>query len=100
MNIIPFGKYKGKYYNILLKDKQYAKWMIENTDIKNDYPNLYKYINIFLNVKSNKMLFDEILTYLNKNIIKIDTNNEIDKHIKKLYNDHINKLIIQVKEKY
>lgn len=43
-NIIQFGKYKGKNYEVLLKDPSYVNWLKQKDWINNKYPSLSTYI--------------------------------------------------------
>jgi len=33
-SIVPFGKYKGKIYAEMIKDKEYCKWLLKGTWLK------------------------------------------------------------------
>jgi len=39
--LVPFGKYKGRPLQVLLRDKNYCKWLAAKTDIRTTHPNIY-----------------------------------------------------------
>ena len=43
--IVPFGIYEGKKISVLLKDKNYVKWLKKQKWLKSRYEMIYHYIH-------------------------------------------------------
>ena len=41
IDTITFGKYKNKNLKVMLKDRKYCKWFLEQPELKNKYEYLY-----------------------------------------------------------
>ena len=97
-DIMPFGKYKGQNISCLSNDRDYAVWIIQNTNTQTKHPKLYSSILKLLNI--NDELYHEVIKYIKSNIIKFTIDDPIYNKIKTSYNENLHKLIDNVKKNY
>lgn len=91
MEIIPFGKYKGQPVEVLMSDKQYLEWLVQQDWFKQRYQNLNTIIINNFNQQSETPEHNKLQAlfvdncFVNDFINHLCSNKEFDELIRKKY---------------